>query len=987
MTASRKKFIKHRLTKTKYARILCLLTAVFFIAGTCLITTITFSADKVPPLIKPIVQFIKLAATPEPKIDTPSNIPQQSALTRIKLLIGETRNVTTILTANSVIIVSPEIASAQIENGNVLKITGAKIGETMLIITGDGKRQTFIIEVFWKPPVAPRQNSVHAEQALSENAKMSGSYNVSSTKNSEQHLSPVRNRIEFRRKLSDDRTLRVSGEMYKFFGGDNREKGLSNFQNYGLDRISVSIDSPDKTIDFLDSSVRISPVISNNFDMRGFHLVSAPKLSKNPDSPRKGIEVFAGLARPTSVFYDKTRAKLIGALIPVASGVSWQLRAGFVSVMASKDNQLGRSGTTFHLGGSYSPNKKFSANGEIALANGSLSWGARFNLKLKKFGALTEFSRVDKDSPLGSLNGLTGGRKTEAFSVYWRPEKRFNFSARYNHTNIERTTNSRFASFNRSTFSANASYSTVRNSRFNFRFTDQQIETAAPGNSSKFQIATKTFTAGYNTRINRYLSNDFEAGINLSSEANAESRLETGFTVREQLRFTWNENSLTGFLNYTNKTSSLTSLIMQNPQLLPLELQPVFALDPTQFLQVYRDRLAFLLPGIELPATRNMDAGVRFQTTVSRFTLTGETRYGANEVYSQNQKNLFTSIGVNFLLDAANSIQINGWHSFGANSQSGVVFGFTHRFGSGSGGGFQFSKLLGLNKGKVRGRVFYDLNGNGQDDAGEPGVIGTNVKLNEKRSVKTDAEGKYEFSANEGRYNISLVSEELGVRLSASTATDRQVAVSSRQTVNVSFGVSSFGFISGRVFNDANLTDEPAKSNAKGINNVRLVLHSRNSQSGNSIVERVSINGGHYEFRNLPPGNYTLSIDSLTLPANFRLPAQTSWEIKVLPLQGVYLDIPIMAQRAVAGIVFIDKDGDGKFNPKKDEPVEGATVTVNDSVAVSDRNGAYILRNLPAGRMQAVARTPSGLVNSPIFIDLSAEPVTKRAVDFIVALK
>ncbi len=984
MSPKRGKFTKQHRTKSKRIRILYLLISVFVVTGTLVTTRITFSADDIILPNKSTVHFIKPAVTPEPKNTPASNVPAQTSAFRIKLMIGETRDVSVTGAVNSVMVVSPEIASAQIKNGSVLTISGVRIGETILIITGDGQRQTFIVEVAWQPPVSERQNAIFVERAVSENAKMSGSYNVVYTKGSEQNLSLIKNRFELRRKLSEDRTLRVSGEMYKFFGGDNRQKGFGRFQNYGLDRISVGVDSTDKTIDFLDSQVRISPIISNSFEMRGFHLASTPKLSKNPDSPRKGIEVFAGLTRPTSVFYDKTRAKLFGAMLPVASGDSWQARAGFISVTAPEDNQFGRGGTAFQLNGTYAPNKKFSADGEVGFANGSLSWAARLNLKLKKFGALTEFSRVDKNSPLSNLNALSGGRQTEAFSVYWRPDKRLNFSARYNHTNIERLTNSGFANFNRSTFSANAGYRLNQNSRLNFRFTDQQIETAAPGSSSKFQIATRTFTAGYNSRFNQHLSNDFEAGINISREANAKSGLETGFNLREQLRFSWSGNSLTGFFNYTNRTPSLTSLIMRNPQLLPLELQPVFALNPAQFLQVYRDRIAFLLPGVELPATRNMDAGVRFQTTVSRFTLSGETRYGASEIYSQNQKNLFTSIGVDFRLDAANSIQINGWHSFGANSQTAIIFGFTHRFGSDSGGGFQFSKFLGLSKGKVSGRVYYDLNGNGQDDAGESGVAGTTIQLNEKRSVKTDAEGRYEFSANEGRYNISLVSEELGVRLRASTATQQQISLSARQTVNVSFGMSGFGFISGRVFNDASLAGEVPKSNMQGIDGVRLVLHSRDSQSENLIVDRMSSKGGFYEFTNLPPGNYTLSIDSLTLPANFRLPAQTSWEIKVVPLQGFYLDIPIAAQRAIVGIVFIDKDGNGKFNPQVDEPVEGAYITANDTVAVSDRNGAYILRNLSAGKIKMNVRSSAGAINPAIFIELGIEPVTKRAVDFAV---
>ena len=984
MSPKRGIFTEHRRTKSKRVRILCLLTSVFLVIGNLAVTRITFSADGFILPNKSANQFIKPAATPEPENAAPSNVPPQTSAFRIKLMIGETRDVSVTGAADSIMVISPEIASAQIKNGSVLTITGVKIGETILIISGGGKRQTFIVEVAWQPPVSVRQNLIDTKQAFSENAKMSGSYNISYTKNSEQNLSLVRNRFELRRKLSEDRTLRVSGEMYKFFGGDNRQKGFGRFQNYGLDRISVGVDSTDKTIDFLDSQVRISPVISNSFEMRGFHLTSTPKLSKNPDLLRKGIEIFAGQARPTSVFYDKTRAKLFGAMIPVASGDSWQARAGFISVIAPKDNQFGRGGTAFQLNASYAPNKRFSADGDISYANGSLSWGARLNFRLKKFGALTEFSRVDKNSALGSLYALAGGRQTEAFSVYWRPEKRFNFSARYNHTNVERLTNSRFASFNRSTFSANASYSSDRNSRFNFRFTDQQIETAAPGNSSKFQIATKTFTAGYNTRINQHLSNDFEAGINFSREANAKSELETGFSLRELLRFSWSRNSLTGFFNYTNKTTSLTSLIMRNPQLLPLELQPVFALNPALFLQVYRERLAFLLPGVELPQTRNMDAGVRFQTTVSRFALTGETRYGTSEIYSQNQKNLFTSIDVDFRLDAANSIQINGWHSFSANNQSGIIFGFTHRFGGDSGGGFQFPGFLGLTKGKVSGRVYYDLNGNGQDEANEPGVANITVQLNEKRGVKTDAEGRYVFSANEGRYNIALISDDLGVRLRASTATRRQISISSRKTINVSFGVSGFGFVSGRVFNDSGLTAETSKSNRSGVEAVKLVLRSLDTESETFVAEQASDSGGTYEFRNLRPGNYRLEIDSSTLPANFRLPAQSSWEITVLPLQGFYSDIPIIAQRAATGVVFVDTDGDGKFTPQRDEPVEGAYITADDAVAVSDRNGSYILRNLPAGKIKINVRVSAGAVSPPIFIELSAEPVTRRAVDFAV---
>ncbi len=388
--------------------------------------------------------------------------------------------------------------------------------------------------------------------------------------------------------------------------------------------------------------MQISSGRFNDFEMRGFHLTQTAKTSKNPDSPRKGIEVFAGQARPTTVFYDKTGAKLFGAMIPVKSSDDWQLRAGLITVIAGKNNQSGRGGTVLHLNGSYAPNKKFSADGEMGFANGAVSWGARLNLKSERFGAFAEISRIDKNSPLGSVNRLSGGRRSEAFSAHWKPAYRLNFSVNYSHSTAERFSNFRFANFSRATFSANAGYRPNQNSRLSFRFSDRQIETAVPGSASKFQIAARTFAAGYNIRFNKHLSNDFEAGINFSREADIKSELETGFNLREQMRFSWSGNSLTGFFNYTYRTPSLMSLIVRNPQLLPAVLQPSFALNPAVFLQIYRDRLASLLPGIELPQTRSMDTGFRFQKTVSRFTLAGETRYGAGKIYSQNQKNLFT---------------------------------------------------------------------------------------------------------------------------------------------------------------------------------------------------------------------------------------------------------------------------------------------------------------------------------------------------------
>lgn len=976
MHPAKKNYLKRHKLKAKNIAALWCVAALLCIAGSFLITRNTFSANGGKSTAEPD----KLAVRATPESTPTSKIPPQTQVLRVKITINETRDVPVAADKiNSITVVSPEIASAQIKNGHTLTIAGLKIGETILLVSDSQKRMTFIIEVGGKRVASERRNVADEERAVNENAKTSGSYTTSYAQGFQGNPALFRNSIEFQRKLSKDRTLRISGETSNLIGGSDRNLVLAQTDNFGLDRFSLGVDSPNKTVDFLDSQLKVSSLSFNNFPMRGFHLVKTSKSLSNSETPAKGVEIFAGIARPSPIFYENREGKIIGAFAPVAGGDAWQLRAGFITILPEKNSLVGRGGTSLQMSGAFVPNKKFSADGEAAYANGGFSWRARFDVKLKKYGAFGEITRFDKDSPLNSVSAQTGGRKSEAFALYWRPETRFSLSANYNHTEISRLVNSRLADFDRSTFTASASYRISKNSRLNFRYLDQQIETAIPGGTSNFQIATRAITAAHNIRFNQNWSNNFEARLNFSREASADAGLEKGFNLNEQLRFSWNRNSVTGFFNYTYKTPSLTSLIVRNPQLLPPLLQDAFISNPSQFLQVYRDRLASLLNGIELPQTRNLDAGARFQIIVSRFTIAGETRYNAGEGFSQNQRNLLASVGVNARLDAANSVQINGWKSFGSNAQSAITFSFTHRFGAGSGDGFQLSSLFGFNKGCVQGRVYYDLNGNGQDDKNEPGVAGITVQLNEKRSVKTDVNGRYQFSEKEGGYSVSLVSDDLGVRLRASTATRQKISLYAGQTQTVSFGVSNFGFVSGRVFNDLNMTGEAPKSDVQSVGGVKVTLRSQNA-----VIEQTTGADGTYEFKNLFPGNYTLEIDSATLPANFRLPAQTAWEIKVEPLQGFYFDIPIAAQRAVAGVVFVDKDRDGQFNPQTDELIEGASVIADDNVAVSDGGGGYILRNLQAGKIKLVAVSPLGAKSSPVFVELSAEPVTKRAVNIAV---
>ncbi|MCM3869482.1 MAG: hypothetical protein ND895_02125, partial [Pyrinomonadaceae bacterium] len=745
-------------------------------------------------------------------------------------------------------------------------------------------------------------------------------------------------------------------------------------------RLSLGVDGADGSVDILDSPINISPNSFNSYTMRGFHLVS------NPTSVLRGAEFFAGLARPSLSFFDQNQGRVMGVLLPLMQGPSGRVRAGVFTVRPDQNNKLGKGGTVFHLDSRYAPSANVATEGEVAYANGGLSWRARLDLIHGPLTAYGEIVRLNRKSPLISIGAHAGGTETEAFALHWRASSRLNASFSFNHTAVAPPAAAGRAALGRTSLYANASYRLATDSRLDFGFSQQRIEINAPGGGSGFQLETRTITIGHDIRFSESWSNNFQARLNSSRESRADAGTEGGFNFDEQLRYSFKRGSATGFVSYARQQSSLAGLIIRNPTLLPPLLQRAFAEDPAGFLQTNRDVLDLLLPGVELPHTRGLEAGVRLQTDFSRINLAAEGRYSTGEILGREQRNVIASASVSMRLDAANSVQLTGSRSFGGSDligQSALTVSFMHRFGAGSGGGLQFSRLLGLERGQIQGRVFIDLNGNGDDDPNEPGLAGMKVQMDADRTAMTDEGGHFRFSINSGAYQVSFVSEELGVVWRATTITEQRGFLPARQTLNVSFGVTNYGSVGGRVFNDVSQKGDHTAGNLPGVGSVRLTLRPTIGPGAPAIV--LVDGSGAYQFRSVAPGSYTLEVDSTTLPADFRVPAQTSWTIVVAPLQSLYQDIPLCAQRAVSGVVFIDTDANGKFDLGKDMPVAGARVGIGTIEVVTGITGAYILRGLPAGRIAIRARTPSGVESPPINIELSEEPVTRRGVNLPVA--
>jgi len=160
--------------------------------------------------------------------------------------------------------------------------------------------------------------------------------------------------------------------------------------------------------------------------------------------------------------------------------------------------------------------------------------------------------------------------------------------------------------------------------------------------------------------------------------------------------------------------------------------------------------------------------------------------------------------------------------------------------------------------GTVSGAVFEDLNGNGQQDPGEPGIRNTTVQLLNSggtviATTTTNADGSYRFdNVAPGNYTVR---ETDPAGFSSTTPNNVPVVVSNSSPATANFGDRRAGTISGIVWNDID-GDGVQDPNERGVGGVTVTLR---DASGNVVATAMTRPDGSYVFSNLPLGTYTVS--------------------------------------------------------------------------------------------------------------------------------
>jgi fimbrial isopeptide formation D2 family protein len=271
-------------------------------------------------------------------------------------------------------------------------------------------------------------------------------------------------------------------------------------------------------------------------------------------------------------------------------------------------------------------------------------------------------------------------------------------------------------------------------------------------------------------------------------------------------------------------------------------------------------------------------------------------------------------------------------------------------------------------KGDVTGTIFQDTNGNGTQDAGEPGLPGVSVIVTNgsfTQTVVTDSSGKYTaVGVPVGTATVDVVDSTLPAGVTQTAGTDpSSVTVVAGQTANA--GIDGYRPNPPVAVNDSAST--PANTP------VTLPLLGNDSASGSNTLDPSSV---RFPTDGQPAGS-TVSPDgkTLTIPGQGVFEIQPDGTVKFTPEAGftgpvspikytvndsagnpsnpATINVTVGPVGTLNGVVFRDDNGNG-VKDASEPGLPGVQVKVTnpagfDQTVTTDSSGTYTVPNVPLG--------------------------------------
>ncbi len=287
-----------------------------------------------------------------------------------------------------------------------------------------------------------------------------------------------------------------------------------------------------------------------------------------------------------------------------------------------------------------------------------------------------------------------------------------------------------------------------------------------------------------------------------------------------------------------------------------------------------------------------------------------------------------------------------------------------------------FGNFHGILTGTISGLKFNDLNGNGVQDSGEPGLAGVTITLTSatqpSRGILTASDGAFTFTGVPfGTYTVSeTVPSGFVQTFPAPPGTLTATLDFGHQSVaGLAFGNRAVpAAISGTKFNDLNGNGvrDPGEGGLAGV-----TIQLRNAAG--QILTTTTDSSGNFSFLGLAPGTYVLSE---VVPAGFAQTAPAApgtFSVTVAAGQSAtgFLfgnQSQVVATASISGTKFNDSNGNGTRDTG--EPgLAGVTIQLKPSsgptlTATTDASGAFTFTGLAAGTYVLSEVVPAGFVQT-----------------------
>ena len=671
----------------------------------------------------------------------------------------------------------------------------------------------------------------------------------------------------------------------------------------------------------------------------------------------------------------------------------------------------------------YQPSEKWSIQGTGGVSTHGGMGRGEINYVSQRFSFFAGGGTSSLLFPLNRVQSLFSGTTAAKAGITVNTSERFTESVYYQHT-ITQAFGTILHAGNSDYLAPSFSWRVNHRDDLGFGYTFSRNE----GGFSNQATTGNRFDANWRRQLKPRVTNNVQL-IAGSVQDPLQLSSEDEFSFRDSLTFLIKGGSMSVGFEHDRRNPSLVRKLGSELELLSPALQALYLQDPISFVQSNNlppEVKALLEAQVPISTSISASAQLRMGKKLSfnpNFSMVrasnGKTDYWTPFVGYALAYQIRPSLDFN---SGLTNVWVLGNTANTVQRSTLMYFGFTKRF-SAMPAAFFPSRHAGR---LIEGRVFRDNNVNGAFNFGEQGLVGLRVRLDDGEVAETDEQGRYKFTdVSQGQHTVTFALTQFAEPVRMTTKNQATVDLIRQRIGVVDFGVVDFARVTGSVFNDLRF-EGTRPADAKGLAGVHLML-----DDGKRRRTIIAQDTGDFEVDDVAPGDYMISVDTSTLPANYTLP-QDAFTLHVTPVSTTVQNIPARAMRSIAGRVFVKVLAEPAAQPADSDklkiggmpagsvhsqrggrtsqtgrgqaqgttgaatagdynlvPLAGVQITAGYGIAKTDENGSFLLRDLPAGDLTVtlvpVKELPVGMKVPLGPVKMPAEPIQVQGATIVIS--